>query len=40
MRALRIAPEGGLHVKRWGLPAIEAYLVTRYHMYLRCTSTR
>ena len=35
MRALRIAPEGGLHVKRWGLPAIEAYLVTRYHMYLQ-----
>ena len=35
MRALRIAPEGGLHVKSWGLPAIEAYLVTRYHMYLQ-----
>lgn len=35
LRALRIAPEGGLHVKKWGLPAIEAYLVTRYHMYLQ-----
>ena len=22
-----------MYVKRWGLPAIEAYLVTRYHMY-------
>ena len=25
--------EGRLYVKSWGLPAIEAYLVTRYHMY-------
>lgn len=33
IRALRIGPEGRLVVKRWGLPAIEAYLVTRYHMY-------
>jgi HD superfamily phosphohydrolase len=35
LRALRMAPEGGLHAKQWGLPAIEAYLVTRYHMYLQ-----
>ena len=33
IRALRIGDEGRLVVKRWGLPAIEAYLVTRYHMY-------
>ena len=33
IRALRIGPDGRLVVKRWGLPAIEAYLVTRYHMY-------
>jgi len=35
LRALRMAPEGGLRAKSWGLPAIEAYLVTRYHMYLQ-----
>ena len=33
IRALRIGDDGGLYVKQWGLPAIEAYLVTRYHMY-------
>jgi len=33
IRALRINDEGRLVVKQWGLPAIEAYLVTRYHMY-------
>lgn len=33
MRALRVGDDGGLFVKQWGLPAIEAYLVTRYHMY-------
>ncbi len=32
-RALRIGADGHFHVKKWGLPAIEAYLVTRYHMY-------
>ena len=33
IRALRVGDDGRLIVKRWGLPAIEAYLVTRYHMY-------
>ena len=33
MRALRVGEDGRLFVKQWGLPAIEAYLVTRYHMY-------
>jgi HD superfamily phosphohydrolase len=33
IRALRVGEDGRLFVKRWGLPAIEAYLVTRYHMY-------
>jgi len=33
MRALRVGDDGRLFVKQWGLPAIEAYLVTRYHMY-------
>jgi HD superfamily phosphohydrolase len=33
IRALRVGSDGGFVVKRWGLPAIEAYLVTRYHMY-------
>jgi HD superfamily phosphohydrolase len=32
-RALRVGSDGHFHVKKWGLPAIEAYLVTRYHMY-------
>jgi HD superfamily phosphohydrolase len=32
-RALRVDDEGHFYVKNWGLPAIEAYLVTRYHMY-------
>ena len=32
-RALRIGDDGHFHVKNWGLPAVEAYLVTRYHMY-------
>ena len=33
IRALRVNDQGRLYVKSWGLPAIEAYLVTRYHMY-------
>jgi HD superfamily phosphohydrolase len=33
IRALRVGQDGRLFVKQWGLPAIEAYLVTRYHMY-------
>ena len=33
IRALRVNKEGHFIVKSWGLPAIEAYLVTRYHMY-------
>ena len=33
IRALRVGEDGRMFVKRWGLPAIEAYLVTRYHMY-------
>tara|TARA_B100000575_G_C23130368_1_gene655622 strand:+ start:1642 stop:2952 length:1311 start_codon:yes stop_codon:yes gene_type:complete len=32
-RALRIGDDGHFHIKTWGLPAVEAYLVTRYHMY-------
>lgn len=32
-RALRVGENGHFYVKNWGLPAIEAYLVTRYHMY-------
>ena len=30
---MRVNDQGHLYVKSWGLPAIEAYLVTRYHMY-------
>ena len=33
IRALRVGDDGRFYVKQWGLPAIEAYLVTRYHMY-------
>ena len=33
LRALRVGEDGHFFVKTWGLPAIEAYLVTRYHMY-------
>jgi HD superfamily phosphohydrolase len=33
IRALRVNAKGEFVVKSWGLPAIEAYLVTRYHMY-------
>ncbi len=33
IRALRVNKAGHFIVKSWGLPAIEAYLVTRYHMY-------
>ncbi|MDP6870305.1 MAG: HD domain-containing protein [Candidatus Poseidoniaceae archaeon] len=33
IRALRVDESGHLYAKLWGLPAIEAYLVTRYHMY-------
>jgi HD superfamily phosphohydrolase len=33
IRALRVGDDGHFFVKSWGLPAIEAYLVTRYHMY-------
>ena len=32
-RALRVGENGQFYVKTWGLPAVEAYLVTRYHMY-------
>ena len=32
-RALRVGEDGHFYVKTWGLPAVEAYLVTRYHMY-------
>ena len=33
IRALRVDDSGHLYAKDWGLPAIEAYLVTRYHLY-------
>jgi HD superfamily phosphohydrolase len=33
IRALRVDESGHLYAKNWGLPAIEAYLVTRYHLY-------
>lgn len=33
IRALRVGDDGHLYAKQWGLPAIEAYLVTRYHLY-------
>ena len=33
IRALRVGDDGRLYAKQWGLPAIEAYLVTRYHLY-------
>ena len=33
IRALRVDDSGHLYAKNWGLPAIEAYLVTRYHLY-------
>ena len=33
IRALRVGENGHLYAKQWGLPAIEAYLVTRYHLY-------
>ena len=33
IRALRVDDTGHLYAKDWGLPAIEAYLVTRYHLY-------
>ena len=33
IRALRVGNNGHLYAKQWGLPAIEAYLVTRYHLY-------
>jgi hypothetical protein len=33
IRALRVDDSGQLYAKDWGLPAIEAYLVTRYHLY-------
>ena len=32
IRALRVGENGHLYAKQWGLPAIEAYLVTRYHL--------
>ena len=41
IRALRVGDDGHLYAKLWGLPAIEAYLVTRYHMYNQVsTSTK
>ena len=33
IRALRVSDDGRLYAMQWGLPAIEAYLVTRYHLY-------
>ena len=33
IRALRVNDDGRLYVKSCGLPAIQAYLVTPYHMY-------
>ena len=33
IRALRVGDNGHLYAKQWGFPAIEAYLVTRYHLY-------
>ena len=33
IRALRVGSDGHLYAMQWGLPAIEAYLVTRYHLY-------
>ena len=33
IRALRVGDDGRLYAMQWGLPAIEAYLVTRYHLY-------
>ena len=32
-RALRVGDDGHLFAMNWGQPAIEAYLVTRFHMY-------
>jgi hypothetical protein len=32
-RALRVGEDGHLFAMNWGQPAIEAYLVTRFHMY-------
>ena len=32
-RALRVGEDGHLYAMNWGQPAIEAYLVTRFHMY-------
>jgi len=32
-RALRVGDDGHLYAMNWGQPAIEAYLVTRFHMY-------
>ncbi len=33
LRAMRVDDEGHLYIMNWGLPAIEAYLVCRFHMY-------
>ena len=33
LRALRVDDDGHLYIMNWGLPAIEAYLVCRFHMY-------
>jgi HD superfamily phosphohydrolase len=33
LRAMRIDDDGHLYLMNWGLPAIEAYLVCRFHMY-------
>ena len=35
IRSLRVGDNGSLFVKNWGLPSIESYLVTRYHMYMQ-----
>ena len=33
LRAMRVDDDGHLYIMNWGLPAIEAYLVCRFHMY-------
>jgi len=33
LRSMRVDDEGHLYIMNWGLPAIEAYLVCRFHMY-------
>ena len=35
IRSMRVGEDGYFYVKNWGLPSIESYLVTRYHMYMQ-----